>query len=137
MKQILSISALTLTVLISACTKNTVENKAGISLPTVNNLSVSPLNDSVVHVSWELPGGINENIMQPLNVYLEVKEVVSSARIVSVFNITIPDNPSSYDYQLPDPAKTYHITVKLNGMVNSTDPNYSNNIFSLGQTVIR
>lgn len=137
MKQILSISAVMLTVLVSACTKNTVENKAGISLPTVNNLAVSPLSDSVVHVTWELPGDINENILQPLNVYLEVKEVVSSTRIVPVFNITIPDNPSSYDYQLPDPAKTYHITVKLNGMVNSTDPNYSNNIFSLGQTVIR
>ena len=87
MKQILSISAFTLTVLISACTKNTIENKAGISLPTVNNLAVSPLSDSVVHISWELPGGINENILQPLNVYLEVKKKSYRLQELSLFSI--------------------------------------------------
>jgi hypothetical protein len=137
MKKFSPIYFLSVMIIFSSCIKRDVlSKKDGASLPPVTSLALQELDSNRVFLSWGIPENIPENILRPLNVYIEVKEVVSSLKSLSIFNVTIPED-TRFEYAIPDPAKTYHITVKLNGMVNSTDPNFSNNIFSLGQTVIR
>lgn len=137
MKKFSSIYFLSVMIIFSACIKRDVlSKKGGASLPPVTSLALEELDSNRVFLSWGIPENIPENILRPLSVYIEVKEEVSSLKSLSIFNVTISED-TRFEYTIPDPAKTYHITVKLNGMVNSMNPNYSNNIFSLGQTVIR
>jgi hypothetical protein len=121
----------------TACEREILDKKSGVSLPAVSNLALADGADSMVTLTWQMPTDIDPNILQPLNIYIEVKEEVSAYRVVPIFNTTLAGAPTSFDYKLEDPAKKYRFTVKVNGMVNSTDINYSNNIFSLGQTVVR
>ncbi len=111
------------------------ETKPGVSLPAVTGLTAAPADSNRVLLTWQVPGDISDNIVQPLSVFVEVRAPVSN-RVVSIFTVTLPDGPTEYLYQLPDSSATqYQLTVKLNGMTKSNDVNFSNTIYSPGETV--
>ena len=120
-----------------ACTdRDIIESKDGVSLPPVSNLALAKIGDSNVRVSWTIPPDIPQSINQPLNVYVEVKQIIGVTTTRTEYSATLPNAPSQFDYELPDTEKTYHITVKLQGGVKDPNPNYSATIYSLGKTVI-
>jgi hypothetical protein len=135
MKQLLSISIAVLLVLGSACSKSNDDyTKPGVSLPTVSDLTLVKAGGKKVKLSWKMPASIPDEIQQPLSIYVEVIEVLSVMRTLPVSTETLPDAPTEHTLELPDAAKTYHITVKVFGVTKQTDPNYSSNIYSPGQT---
>lgn len=121
----------------TAC-KKTMDDvtKPGVSLPAVTDLTLQQTDASHVKVSWKIPGNIPAAIQQPLSVYIEVNQVLTVMKTVNVATVTLPDAPLEYTFKLPDPALTYHFTVKLNGQTQKADNNYSGNIYSLGETVV-
>ena len=127
----------TLLLMAAAACKKTMDDvtKPGVSLPAVTDLTLQQTDANNVKISWKIPGNIPAEIQQPLNVYIEVNQVLTVMKTVNVSTVTLPDAPLEYTFKLPDPAKTYHFTVKLNGQTQKTDKNYSGNIYSLGQTV--
>lgn len=120
---------------IAACTdRDILESKPGVSLPPVTGLSL--LADTPhVELSWEIPAGLPEEIQQPVDIYIEVNQLLSPTRAVRIFSTVLPDAPTSFTYQLPDALKKYHLTVKVHGRTKTADPNYSGDIYSEGQTV--
>ncbi|WP_153799741.1 DUF4945 domain-containing protein [Foetidibacter luteolus] len=120
---------------ITGCVKTNISAKQGVSLPAVENLALQPVSETEVKLSWQMPKTIPAEINQPLNVLIEVKEQLNTGRTLPVFNTTLTGAPTEFLYTLPDKAKTYLLTVKLNGGVKEPDVNYSSNIISLGQTV--
>jgi len=137
MKKIIYICYLPLFFLFTGCKKEPViESKTGVSLPVVNDLKLQKTAEKEVKLTWSIPSSISDQIVQPLSVFVEVNEVISVTKTVSVYSATLPDAPTALVYQLPDAAKTYHLTIKLVGNTKVVDNNYSSRIYSLGQTVV-
>lgn len=137
MKKLIYIYYLPMLFLFTGCKKEPViDSKAGVSLPVVANLTLQKTAEKEVRLTWSIPTSISDQIVQPLSVYIEVNEVISVTKTVPAFTTTLPDAPTEFVYQVPDAAKTYHITVKLTGNTKISDPNYSSKIYSAGQTVI-
>nr|WP_198160609.1 DUF4945 domain-containing protein [Pedobacter panaciterrae] len=137
MKKIIYICYLPLIFLFTGCKKEAViESKAGVSLPVVTNLKLQKTTGNEVKLTWGIPSSISDQIVQPLSVFIEVSEVISVTKTVSVFSTTLANAATEFVYQLPDAAKTYHLTVKLLGNTKVVDKNYSSRIYSLGQTVV-
>jgi hypothetical protein len=137
MKKIIYMCCLPLIFLFTGCKKEPViESKAGVSLPMVTNLQLQKTAEKEVKLTWGIPSSVSDQIVQPLNIFVEVNEVISVTKTVSVFSTTLANAPTEFVYQLPDAAKTYHITVKLMGNTKVVDKNYSSQIYSLGQTVV-
>lgn len=130
-------SVLLCSYLLAGCDKSddVIDRKEGISLPAVESLTLQKIDANKALITWSIPSAIPSEIETPLAVVIEVKEVVNANRVVPVFNTTLADGPTQFEYEVPDPLKVYRITVKLNGHKKSNDPNYSSNILSLGQTV--
>jgi len=119
-----------------ACTdRDIIDAKEGVSLPPVSDLSIGDAGNGKVRLTWGIPTAIPQAVNQPLNVLVEVRELIESWRSQVVFSSNLADAPTSFDYDLPDPSKTYQFTVKLNGRLKEVDPNYSSTIYSLGQSV--
>jgi hypothetical protein len=136
MKKLIYIFCLPLLLLFSECKKEPVDvQKAGVSLPGVTNLVLVKLEDNAVRLTWAMPTNIPEEIQQPLSVYIEVNEITGPTKAIPVFSVTLPDAPTTADYEVPDATKKYLITVKVRGTTKVSDVNYSSNIYSLGQTV--
>jgi|GEM_PF-351445 len=128
---------LALLICLSGCTdRSIIDRKEGVSLPTVSNLTLQQVDENHVRLNWEMPSAIPEEMQQPLNVYIDVEEILGPTRSVSVFNTILANAPTTYVYELPDPSKVYHLIVKVNGLTKNQDVNYSGNIYSLGQTVV-
>ena len=137
MKKLTNILSLFLLLLMAACSdKDVINSKEGVSLPAVTNLALQQVDPQSVKLTWNIPGAISPKIKQPLKVYIEVREIVSITRSVVIFSTTLENAPSEYVYTLPVNTKTYHLTVKLNGSTVESDPYYSSNIYSPGQTVV-
>lgn len=137
MKKLTNILILSVLFLVTACTdKDVISSKGGVVLPGVTNLALQQVNQHSIKLTWNLPGSIPPTIKQPLKVYIEVREIVSITSSVVVFTTMLDNAPSEYVYTLPVNTKTYHFTVKLNGSTVESDPYYSANIYSLGQTVV-
>ena len=121
---------------ISACNKKeAIENKVGVSLPPVTNLAIEKLAEPDVKLTWTNPTGIPSEIAQPLKIFIEVKEVMGVMQSITILSTTLENAPTEFTYAIPDVNKKYLFTVKTNGTANFTDVRYSNNIFSLGQSV--
>lgn len=136
MKKLIFVCFLPLFLLYTGCNKEKiVENKPGVSLPMVTNLDLQKTGNNQVRLTWSVPTSIPTEIQQPLNIYLEVNEIISATKAVSVFSIALTGAPAEFIYQLPNVAKKYDFTVKLMGTTKNMDVNYSNTIYSLGQTV--
>jgi len=136
MKKWIYICCLPLLLLFNGCKKEPVaQQKSGVSLPVVSNLVLEKSGEKTAKISWSLPTNIPAEINQPLSVYIEVGEILGPTKMVTVFNTTLADAPTSFSYDVPNPVKKYLITVKVRGTTKTPDVNYSSNIFSLGQTV--
>ncbi len=132
----LYIACMAAIVVLGACNKKeSIKPKQGISLPPVTGLTLTKGSGAAIRLNWQMPSAIPAGIVQPLSVQVELKEL-SGLQTYALGTIMLPNAPTSYEGAVPDAAKSYHITVKLNGQVTDPDPNYAGNIFSLGQTVI-
>ncbi|MFT4022180.1 MAG: DUF4945 domain-containing protein [Flavihumibacter sp.] len=130
-----SVIILLVVLLLSACnTKETIRPKRDLFLPGVENLVLNKGTDNMASLSWSMPKTVPSEIQQPLNVLIEVKETIG-LKTNTVASVMLPDAPTSFEAAVPNPEKTYTITVKVNGQLINPDPNYSSNIYSLGQTV--
>lgn len=118
-----------------ACRKDDIADKAGVSLPPVTNLALAAKDAGHVTLSWQIPTAIPAEIQQPLSVSVEVTQIVSAMKTISLSTELLPGAPVTYEYTLPDPAATYHFTVKLVGNTKKVDVNYSGTVYSLGETV--
>lgn len=116
--------------------RDMLERKHGVSLPAVEGLTMQRVDDKHVRLTWNIPDNIPNEIELPVNVFVEVKEIVNVTKTLPVLNTTLSNAPSEFIYEIPDIAKTYHITIKLNGSTKVKDVNYSSNIYSLGQTAV-
>ncbi|MEH6308987.1 DUF4945 domain-containing protein [Olivibacter sp. CPCC 100613] len=116
--------------------RDMLERKDGVSLPAVEGLTMQRVDDKHVRLTWNIPDNIPNEIELPVNVFVEVKEIINVTKTLPVFNTTLSNAPSEFLYEIPDIAKTYHITIKLNGSTKVKDVNYSSNIYSLGQTAV-
>lgn len=129
------LSCLAVLLLTTACNKKEdIQLKPGVSLPTVQSLTLTKGAGNEFTLNWQMPSGIPAEIAQPLAVQIEIKELIELKTVV-VGGATLADAPTTFTGTVPDAAKTYQVTVKLNGWLSERDPNYSSNIFSLGQTV--
>lgn len=136
MKKIFYLTVVVLLALSHACTKTSVaDHKPGVSLPPVTNLTLEKIDPGKARISWQMPGTIPEEIQQPVSVVVQLQEIISVMKSVTVSTVTLPDAPVTHTIDLPKPASTYHITVKLFGQTKNTDKNFSANIYSTGQTV--
>ncbi len=135
MKKLLFIYGMALCLLGSGCIKSVDGTKPGVSLPTVTNLSLQKLDAGKVKITWQFPGNIPSEIQQPLSVVVQVNELVTVMKAITITTATLPNAPTEYNFTLPHPESVYHFTVKLFGVTKTTDKNYSSNIYSPGQTV--
>lgn len=118
-----------------ACRKDDIADKQGVSLPPVTNLVLTAKDAGHVTLSWQIPAGIPPEIQQPLGVSVEVTQIVSAMKTISLSTEVLPGAPVTYEYALPDVTATYHFTVKLVGNTKQVDVNYSGTVYSLGATV--
>lgn len=122
--------------ILAACKKDPDYSKPGVSLPEVSNLNIQRTDTNRISLSWAIPAGIPAEINQPLSVNVQVTEILSPTRSIVIASEMLPEAPLTWSYTLPNTAGTYHFTVKLFGTTKSADRNYSNTIYSLGQTAI-
>lgn len=135
MKKIFFIS-LVFSVSFFACKKDPDYTKPGVSLPAVTGLTLQKVDVNNVRLTWQNPSNIPAEMKLPLSINIQVNDIQSPTKSVSAATINLDNAPNTYSYKLPDSSKTYHFIVKLFGTTKSTDKNYSNTIYSLGQTVI-
>lgn len=135
MKKLIYICFLLFFTAISCKKEKITDRKQGVSLPTVSNLALQKTADKEVKLTWNIPAAIPDQVQQPLSVFIEVNEIISVTKAVSVFSTTVANAPTTFVYQLSDATKKYHFTVKLVGNTKTSDVNYSSVIYSLGQTV--
>lgn len=122
--------------MISACNKkDAIENKVGIRLDPVSNLALQELAEPEIKLTWTNPSNVPAEIQQPLKIYIEVREITGVMQSLPTLTTTLENAPTEFVYAVPDVNKKYLFTVKVNGTAAMTDVRYSNNIFSLGQSV--
>jgi hypothetical protein len=121
---------------ISACNKKeAISDKVGIRLSPVSNLALQELAEPEVKLTWTNPSDIPAEITQPIKIFIEVREILGVMQSITVLSTTLENAPTEFTYALPDVNKKYMFTVKANGTANIDDVRFSNNVFSLGQTV--
>lgn len=115
--------------------RDTVDRKEGISLPEVENLQLAALENERVRLNWVIPE-LPDGIELPVQVFIEVREVVGPLRVISVFTGTLANAPTEFIYELPESDRSYQLTVKLQTNVSVRDPMKSSTLYSLGKTVV-
>ena len=123
-------------IIISACKKADYDIKEKIILPTVRDLKFETVNLTQVKLTWAIPQQIPTEIQRPLKVFVEVNKITGPTKHITVFSQEIEGESTSFLFDVPEEPGEYHVVVKLNGNTIKKDKNYSQNIFSLGQTVI-
>lgn len=121
------ISILCLLFCVSCQEEEILTAKPGESIAPVSNLKHAIAGDSVT-LTWDLPAAYPADIVQPVSVLVIRTEDGRAGTQV------LADAPESLT-QAYDPAKKYKYTVKVQGAVNTTNPNVSKLRISLGQTV--
>ncbi len=121
---------------ISACKKDEIEMKEGPNLPRVENLKSEAVGANQTRLSWTIPDQISTEIERPLKIILEVNQVTSAMKYITVFNQTIDEEATSFLLDNPADPGEYHVVVRLYGQTKTQDQNYSENIYSLGSTVV-
>lgn len=137
MKKLLFIYIASLLAFSSACSRSDGDIvKPGVSLPPVTGLTLVKVDAKNVKLTWTVPKTIPDEIQQPLSVNVEVKEIVTITKTNPVTTANLADAATEFAFELPDPEKTYHFTVKVFSVTKQVDKNYSSSIYSLGQTVV-
>lgn len=118
-------------VVLSGCVSDEIiDSKPGEPLAPVENLSYS-IQGTAAEITWDLPNAISADIIQPVSVQIKV-----AADGQNSGTFVIDNAPESYLYSGYDPQKNYRVTVKVTGMVDTTEPHISNFRYSLGKTVV-
>ncbi len=109
--------------------RDIIDRKDGVSLPPVTNLKSSLSADNIASIDWDMPTAIPEEVQRPLSVYVQVyKESVLE------YQISLEDEPTSWEYELKEPDSKYRIVVKVQGWLKEKPYGQSDEIYSLGQT---
>lgn len=115
--------------LIQGCVSDEIiDAKPGEALPPVENLTYR-VEGTAVEINWVLPQAIPADIILPLSVQVRV---TVDGQIAGTF--VLQEAPESYVYQGYDPSKSYRVTVKAIGNVNTSEAHRSNIRYSLGRT---
>lgn len=104
-------------------------HKDGVSLPEVANLE-SSLSGDVVTLTWNLPTNITSEVKQPISVRIQIFRGPVREHL-----ITLSNAPTTWQYTLEEPDKSYKAIVKLEGEVKEPEFGKSDLILSLGQAV--
>ena len=116
-------------ILLQGCVSDDIiDSKPGEAMPPVDNLQFD-IQGSEVELTWDLPQSIPEDIIRPLSVQIRV-----TADGQNSGTFVLNNAPESFVHQGYDPAKSYRVTVKVFGSVNTTEPHISNVRYSLGKT---
>ena len=130
MKKALYYISILCVLIITGCTdRDILDSKPGEAIDPVSNLQYT-INGTNVILTWSLPSKIPVDIIQPVSIYLQVKR-----NNVAILSVVLPNAPSSYTYTGYDASKSYIFIVKIQGSVDTKDPNVSNLRYSLGQSV--
>ncbi len=131
MKKIFSILIIIALILISSCIdRDILDNKPGVILPPISNLTIENSGINDLKAKWIIPTNIPEEIEQPISVNVQIKRNGNQ-----FLNLTLSNAPTEYIFLKPTDDAKYSLTVKLRGFTKVKDKNYSSNIYSLGQTV--
>jgi hypothetical protein len=103
--------------------------KPGEPIDPVNNLEYAVSGNQAL-VTWDLPVTFSADIIKPVSVLVRIS-VDGQAGGTQV----IANAPESFTYPSYDPAKKYKFTVKVQGAVDTKDPDRSKLRISLGKTV--
>lgn len=116
--------------MLSACVSDDIiDSKPGEPLAPVENLSYV-VQEAAVEINWDLPTTISGDIIQPVSVQVRV-----AADGQNSGTFVIDNAPESFLYSGYEPQKSYRVTVKVMGRVDTTEPHVSNLRYSLGKTV--
>lgn len=126
--------------LTSCYDREVLDEKEGVSLPTVTNLQYS-ISGNTVTLTWSIPTDIPSEVARPLSVNIQVLRyhpgVLSPTRLD---NRTLGDEAVSTTFTMPTDDSSigyeYHAVVKLTGNLKEVVKGYSSSLYSLGQTVI-
>ncbi len=111
--------------------RDIIDHKEGVSLPAVTNLQSNLVNEKELTVSWQVPTSeIPDEMIRPLSVYIQIYK--GNAR---EYQITLPNEPTTWTYTLKDPTSKYRVIVKLYGKLDEALYGMTSEIYSLGQTV--
>jgi hypothetical protein len=117
--------------LLSGCyDRDIIDSKEGDPLDPVTNL-VYTINGNNVNLSWTLPSQYPSDIILPVSVMIKVYK-----NNLLFTTATVPDAPTTYTYNPYDSASSYRIIVKVQGSVDTDDPNKSKLRYSPGETVV-
>jgi hypothetical protein len=124
------IYAIVLALAITGCIdRDIIDKKDGISLPPVENLKSTIQNGKDVHLEWNIPSNILPEIQRPLSVYVQVYRGATLE-----YQISLPNEPTTWSYTLAEENHEYRIVVKMQGWLKEKVYGMSDEIYSLGQT---
>lgn len=130
MKKVLYYISILCVLICTGCIDRTIlDSKPGEAIDPVTNLLYT-ITGTDVTLTWGLPSKIPTDIIQPVSIYIKVLR-----DNVSILSVVLPNTPVSYVYKPYDSSKKYIITVKVQGSVDTKDPNVSNLRYSLGASV--
>lgn len=109
--------------------RETLDSKPGEAIDPVTNLQYTIAGTDVT-LTWGLPSKTPDDIINPVSIYIKVLR-----DNVSILSVVLPNAPVSYVYTPYDPSKIYIIIVKVQGSVDTVDPEVSNLRYSLGASV--
>lgn len=124
------ISIMCFTLFCSCDNEELITSKSGIHLDPVTNLEHSIAGKEAV-LAWDLPSNIDEKIITPISVQIDIS--IDGKKEGG--SVVLEDNPKSYNYSSYDPSKKYRFTVKAMASVDTSDPNVSDLLYSLGNTI--
>ena len=107
-----------------------ITSKPGESISPVTNLTHSVAGNQL-NIQWKLPSSLPSDIKSPVSVVISINVDGQNKGTVVLDNA-----PESYIYTPYDASKAHRFTVKVRGSVSTTDPNFSNMRYSLGETLI-
>jgi hypothetical protein len=117
-------------VICSGCVSDEIiDSKPGEALAPVENLDYN-IEGAAVEITWELPRSLSADIIKPVSVQIRV-----AADGQNSGTFVIDNAPESFLYSGYDSQKTYRVTVKVMGAVDTAEPHVSNLRYSLGKTV--
>jgi hypothetical protein len=104
-------------------------SKPGDLVAPVTDLKVAVAGDQV-ELTWKLPTAYPADLVKPVSVLVKITKDGQNAGTQVLDN-----NPERFTYSGYDASKSYRITVKVQGAVNTTDPGRSKLRISPGTTV--
>lgn len=113
------------------CQKDKIlSSKPGEPINKVTNLAYT-VSNKTVNITWVLPSTLPADIIKPVSVIIYI-----TIDGINKGTIILDNAPTSYSYTTYNgTSNKYRFTVKVMGKVNTTDVNFSNLRYSLGETV--